>query len=442
MRSSGEDWSVVGFDADPTPGEVEAVEAWARDLGEQTEWLWHQSEAMRRTLTVLEPPAWTGIASEVFAETLGTVLAAAKTATRQHDEAAAAARVWAHSLAETQYEADRARREAEEAQDDLERAQALAGVLSVEHTALVAALATVDAASSVRHDEQTVLAELIGARNRLDDAQQRLDEATARARRAKDDYDSEERAFARRLESTLDGALSRAATPELGAEFLSALTTLARYDRANPGVTIRPASTALPVPGASVQQIARWLISGAYSVEKLIAVCGAGVVMAAVALVVIGGVGTGSTSGSRFYTPEERIQRARLRIYALTHNLDGTVKVHIGGTPVGARAQWFNDAKSYEDVDAIVKENSRKAKSGGVREVDTPEDLAKIAEEITQGGEKDDSWGDYKGEVYRLPDGTTVGLRRESSSGGDTIDIKSPDGLRKTKVHLPKGFGK
>ena len=54
MRSSGEDWSVVGFDADPTPGEVEAVEAWARDLGEQTEWLWHQSEAMRRTLTVLE----------------------------------------------------------------------------------------------------------------------------------------------------------------------------------------------------------------------------------------------------------------------------------------------------------------------------------------------------------------------------------------------------
>jgi hypothetical protein len=163
--------------------------------------------------------------------------------------------------------------------------------------------------------------------------------------------------------------------------------------------------------------------------------------MAAVALVVIGGVGTGSTSGSRFYTPEERIQRARLRIYALTHNRDGTVKEHIGGTPVGAPAEWFNDAKSYEDVDAIVKENSRKGTGKGVREVDTPEDLAKIAEEIIQGGEKDDSSGDYKGDVYRLPDGTRVGLRRESSSGGPTIDINSPGG-RITKLHLPKGYGK
>lgn len=153
-------------------------------------------------------------------------------------------------------------------------------------------------------------------------------------------------------------------------------------------------------------------------------------------------MGTGSTSGSRFYTPEKRIQRARLRIYALTHNRDGSVKEHIGGTPVGAPAEWFNDAKSYEDVDAIVKENSRKSKSGGVREVDTPEDLAKIAEEIIQGGEKDDSWGDYDGDVFRLPDGTQIGIRRTSQSGGETIDIRPPAGDKNIKVHLPKGYGK
>ena len=442
MRSNGADWSVVGFDADPTPGDVEAADAWARELTAQTEWMWQQSEAMHLTLTMLEPPTWTGIAAEMLAETLGTLLTAAKTATQQHDEATAAARVWAHSLAETQHEADRARREAEEAQDDLERAQALAGALSVEHAALVVALAAVDAAASVRRDEQTVLVELIGARNRLDDAQQRLEEATARARRAKDDYDTEERGFARRLESTLEGGLTRAAAPELGAGFVSALSVLTRYDRANPGVTIRPASTALPMPGASVQQVARWLLSGAYSVEKLIALCGAGVVMAAIALVVIGGVGTGSTSGSRFYTPEERIRRARLRLYALTHNLDGSVKDRIGGAPVAAPSRWFNDAKGYEDVDAIVKENSRKGNNGGVREVDTPEDLAKIAEEITQGGEKDDSRGDYDGDVFRLPDGTRIGIREDSNSGGPTIDVRSPTGGKKMKVHLPKGYGK
>ncbi|QNE34387.1 hypothetical protein [Leifsonia shinshuensis] len=419
---------------------MEAVDAWARDLSAQTDRLWQQSEAMRRTLTVLETPAWTGIAAEVFAETLGTVLTAAKTATQQHDEAAAAARVWAHSLAETQQEADRARRDAEEAQDDLERAQAMAGALSVEHAALVAALSAVGAASSVRHDEDAVLAELIGARNRVDDAQQRLDEATARARRAKDDYDSEERAFARRLESTLDGALTRVATPELGADFVSALSTLARYDRANPGVTIRPASTAVPVPGASVQQVARWLLSGAYSIEKLIALCGAGVVMAAVALVVIGGVGTGSTSGSRFYTPEERLRRAQLNMYYRTHNLDGSVRQFIGPapTPLGT---YLNEAKTFDEIESIVKEKTRKGKSRPHREVDTPEELDALHEEITRGSEAVEETGTYEGEKRRLPDGSEIGIRGDSTSGGPTIDLRSPGG-KEFKIHLPKGWGK
>jgi hypothetical protein len=41
----------------------------------------------------------------------------------------------------------------------------------------------------------------------------------------------------------------------------------------------------------------------------------------------------------------------------------------------------------------------------------------------------------YPGRLVELPDGTTVGLRAGSKSGGPTIDIKLPDGTLQ-KVHV------
>jgi hypothetical protein len=41
----------------------------------------------------------------------------------------------------------------------------------------------------------------------------------------------------------------------------------------------------------------------------------------------------------------------------------------------------------------------------------------------------------YNGTMMELPDGTKVGLRNVSTSGGKTIDIFLPDG-KYTRVHI------
>lgn len=199
--------------------------------------------------------------------------------------------------------------------------------------------------------------------------------------------------------------------------------------------SVQPASLVAPAPGASAQQIAQWLITGAYSIGALTAACGGAAVMAAITLITM----TGSTGGSRFYTPEERVRRARLDIYYRTHNLDGSVRQHIG--PISPFDQYLNESPTFEDVGAILKEKTRKGKNSGVREVDTPEEVRDVYDEITSGSEPVEDVGTYKGEKRRLPDGTEIGIRDESKSGGLTIDIKSPKGPE-IKVHLPKGWGK
>jgi hypothetical protein len=44
-------------------------------------------------------------------------------------------------------------------------------------------------------------------------------------------------------------------------------------------------------------------------------------------------------------------------------------------------------------------------------------------------------WQGYDGQVVELPDGTTVGIRQTSSSGGPTIDINQP-GEPPIKIHV------
>ena len=68
-------------------------------------------------------------------------------------------------------------------------------------------------------------------------------------------------------------------------------------------------------------------------------------------------------------------------------------------------------------------------------EVDTPEEMQRLFDELSRGGEPMGT--DYPGELDRLPDGSTVGLRDSSRSGGPTIDITRP-GEPPAKIHLPK----
>jgi RHS repeat-associated protein len=70
-----------------------------------------------------------------------------------------------------------------------------------------------------------------------------------------------------------------------------------------------------------------------------------------------------------------------------------------------------------------------------IYEVDSPEELQTLYDELSRGGEPATPLG-YDGEMVKLPNGTRVGLRNTSSSGGPTIDISRP-GQPVVKVHLP-----
>jgi hypothetical protein len=77
----------------------------------------------------------------------------------------------------------------------------------------------------------------------------------------------------------------------------------------------------------------------------------------------------------------------------------------------------------------------RHGRSPHVFEVDTPDQMTKLFEELSRGG-KPITPSRYRGTMVELSDGTTVGMRTTSKSGGPTIDIKTPDNVE-IKVHLP-----
>jgi hypothetical protein len=73
-------------------------------------------------------------------------------------------------------------------------------------------------------------------------------------------------------------------------------------------------------------------------------------------------------------------------------------------------------------------------KQPGVKVVDSAEDLQSLYNELSKGG-KTISWKNYDGMVVELPDGTQIGIRQISKTGGPTIDIVYPDGSI-GKVHV------
>ncbi len=204
VRSSSWDWSPVGFDSDPTPGSVETVDTLAAELRRTAEWLWHRSNVLDSVHATIAAPYWSGVAAEVFAERLRSVVDGARVASGRHNEGSDAARRWSTAMAETQTATDRALQDAELAQADLLLAEASLGL----RTGVgFAGTGSLDPAAET---------ELLHARFRLQDAQQCLDDARRKAQIAKDDYDTAEDAFVRQLDATLHGALPHASLPELG----------------------------------------------------------------------------------------------------------------------------------------------------------------------------------------------------------------------------------
>lgn len=238
------------FDSDPTPGNVDAVAAWMSTLRAHAEHHRSRGNAANEALASVADRYWSGLAAEAFRERLRVVRDAAQTASTRHGEGGDAAQSWAEALSATQYDADRALREAEEAQHDIAVAEAAVGALTGDHAAL---LEGVDALTSraagagfsadaelyaARQRAESVREDLLRAGRRLEDAQQRLEDARALGRRAKHEYESAEADFIRRLEATARGALP-ASTPAQLTTFTSGVDKLGRIQASEPTVAMR-----------------------------------------------------------------------------------------------------------------------------------------------------------------------------------------------------------
>lgn len=88
---------------------------------------------------------------------------------------------------------------------------------------------------------------------------------------------------------------------------------------------------------------------------------------------------------------------------------------------------------SGRSVDEVLN-RLPKGNQSFVRTVPDEGSLQSTFDELTQGGTPT-TWKGYDGSVYELPDGTQIGMRDSSTSGGATIDIRNPDGSI-NKIHI------
>lgn len=90
-------------------------------------------------------------------------------------------------------------------------------------------------------------------------------------------------------------------------------------------------------------------------------------------------------------------------------------------------------AAGTRSVDEVLNGLPR-GKQGFVRTVPDEATLQSTFEELTQGGTPT-TWKGYGGDVFELPDGTQIGLRGTSRSGGSTIDLRIP-GQDPFRIHI------
>jgi RHS repeat-associated protein len=111
---------------------------------------------------------------------------------------------------------------------------------------------------------------------------------------------------------------------------------------------------------------------------------------------------------------------------SVAHGLEGA----IAGTALLGGGEGEDEAgTAIEDALAGLTSGN----SPGVYTVDSPEELQQIYDELSVGGKPATPEG-YDGEMVKLPNGTRVGLRNTSSTGGPTIDINT--GSARYRIHL------
>lgn len=129
VRSSTTDWSPVGLDDDPTPGDTEAVDRQAKEFETTAEWMWWRADRLDDVLERVREPHWSGYAAEAFGERLRTVSRACRDTSARFMEAREATLKWVVALWGEQDAADAALDAAGQALEDIERAEATLGLL-------------------------------------------------------------------------------------------------------------------------------------------------------------------------------------------------------------------------------------------------------------------------------------------------------------------------
>ncbi len=111
---------------------------------------------------------------------------------------------------------------------------------------------------------------------------------------------------------------------------------------------------------------------------------------------------------------------------SVAHGLEGAV----------AATVLFAGGEGEDEVGATIEDalaGLRESKAN-IYEIGSSEELQAVYDELSHGGDPATPAG-YDGEMVKLSDGTRIGLRNTSSSGGPTIDINRP-GRPVIKIHL------
>jgi RHS repeat-associated protein len=114
---------------------------------------------------------------------------------------------------------------------------------------------------------------------------------------------------------------------------------------------------------------------------------------------------------------------------SVAHGLEGAVVGALDASGLGEEGLAAEEGSTaIEDALAGLKAGN----SPGVYTVDSPEELQQIYDELSSGGKPTGS--SYSGQEVELSNGTRVGIRETSKSGGPTIDINQ--GGTQYKMHV------
>lgn len=102
------------------------------------------------------------------------------------------------------------------------------------------------------------------------------------------------------------------------------------------------------------------------------------------------------------------------------------------GVAAAARVGRAGPAVSAASIDEAIA-GLNVGRSAGVRVVSSAGELDDLFAQLSRGGQVGQN--SYPGKFVQLSDGTTVGLRATSASGGPTIDIVKP-GQQPIKIHV------